>query len=515
MNKLRQAVQLALSTGMSNRAIGRDVEIAFNSVRRYREIAAEKGYTLESLQGLSDEEFHKRFNKRPLRHPDKRVPDFNTVHVELQRPHMTLQLLWEEYLNVEPDTAYRYSQFTHLYREWAQRSGVVMRQEHAPGERGWVDFLGPTMSWVDKDTGEEHKVAIFAAALGVSHLLYALAIPSQATEWWIEAHNQWYAFLGAVPKITVPDNLKAGVIKTGKDQLLNPTYLEMGQHYRTVILPARPRKPKDKAKVEGGVLILERWALARLRNRVFHSLAEINEALKDCLAIINAREMRVFKQSRQQRYDMIDLPAMLGLPETPFLYGEWVHDVRVARDHHVCVRQHHYSVPYRLIGEAVNIRVTATVVEIYYQRQRIASHVRDDTPGTATTDATHRPDTHRAWADQTEERFQAWAKAVGQNALAVVNHQFANVAHAALALKACSRLEQLSKQFGAERFEAACGESIRIKSPNHKSIRSLLQNRLEGRGAVESRQLAAPQMPEHGNVRGPNYYLETEDANAA
>lgn len=513
MNNLRVTIHLLLTTTMSNRAIGDEVDLAFNTVRRFRQIAAERGMTLDKLRALSDQELRGVFYKRGERNEDKRLPDFNQIHIELQREDMTLQLLWEEYCAEAPESAYQYSQFTHLYREWAKKNGVTMRQDHKPGERGWVDFAGRTIPWIDKDTGEICEAQIFVAALGVSHLLFAYAVPSQKLEWWVEAHNQWFAFLGAVPKMIVPDNLKSGVIQVRPDVIVNPTYVELAVHYGTVVLPARSRKPKDKAKVEGGVLILNRWGFARLRNRTFHSLAEINEALRECVDIINARPMRVFKKSRRERYDEFDRPQMLEMPSSRFEFGEWIYQVRVGRDYHVPVRGHQYSVPYRLVGELVNVRLTATVTELFHHRERVASHLRSESLGAATTDPEHRPDAHRAWAEQSHERYQAWARSIGPNALQVVDMQFDRSPQNAVALKACGGLQKLAKTYGHARFEAACGRALEIKSPIQKSIRSILQNNLEHRSTTSLAKDAS--LPAHDNVRGAAYYSEGDAANAA
>jgi transposase len=510
---LRQAVSLALGTNLSNREIGREVGIAFNSVRRYRAVAKENGYELDALLKLDDETLHTYFSKRPLRHEDRRMPDWNHVHAQLQRRHVTLQLLWENYLLEDPQTAYRYSQFTYYYRQWERKQGLSMRQQHAPGERGWVDFAGPTMTWIDRDTGEEHHVQVFVAALGISHYLFAMAVPAQTSEWWIEAHRCWYEFLGGVPAITITDNLKAAVIRAGSDPLIHPTYLEMGRHYNTVILPTRPRKPKDKGKVEGGVLIFERWGMAPLRDRIFHSLAEINVALRERLDAINARTMRVYNASRQARFDEIDRPHLKPLPDVAFAYGDWLTGVRVRNDYHVEIQGHFYSVPNRLMREQVNVRVSAGVIECFYRRERVASHVRSHVVGGTTTDPAHQPDNHKAWSQHTPDRYRAWAITIGAHALAVIEHQFASAAHPTLALKACSGLQGLAKTYSAERFEAACGEALRIKSPNRKSIRSLLQNNLDQRRR-DAAGMPEPSLPLHHNVRGPNYYRAEETTHA-
>jgi len=514
MNKLRGAIQLALGTTMSNREIGREIEIAFNTVRRYRQVANEKGYELEHLMALDDDALHRAFNKGPQRWRRKRVPDWNHIRSEMQRRHVTLQLLWEEYCkeDPDPDTSYMYSQFTELYREWSKRNGLSMRQQHAPGERGWADFLGPTIPWVDANTGEVHHAQVFVGALGCSHLLFAYAVPSQKSECWIEAHNRWYEFLGGVPAVTVIDNLKAGVTRAGRDVVFNPTYLELARHYGTVLLAARSRKPKDKAKAEGGVLIIERWALARLRNRTFHSIAEINTALAECLELINNREMRVHKESRREMFERVDKPKLLELPESPFEVGQWSPAICVPNDYHILVDHSRYSVPYRLVGEEVTARLTASVVEIFHRRERIASHTRSNVAGTIKTEPAHQPESHRAWSSHNAESYRQWAISIGTYAPLVIEHQFATARHSALALKACSDLKLMAKTFGAERFEAACCEALRIKSPTRKSIRSLLQNRLEHRRRRNSD--GSGKIPPHDNVRGADYF-GGEDASHA
>lgn len=514
VNTLRSAIQLILGTTLGNRAIGREVGIAFNTVRRYRHDLATHGYDLPELLALDDQALRARFYRQPPRAAHKRMPDWSTIHTELQRPHMTLQLLWEEYCAPDPDSAYRYSQFTHLYRAWSSRHRVSMRQSHVPGERGWVDFLGPTLAWVDPATGETHRAQVFAAALGVSGLLFAWAVPSQTCESWIEAHNHWYAFLGGVPAITVPDNLKAAVLRAGSEPKLHPTYMEMARHYGTVILPARPRKPKDKAKAEGGVLILERWALAKLRDRVFHSLADINGALRACLDQINGKVMRQYGASRQERFDTIDRPKLLPLPTTVFEFGEWIMQQRVGIDYCLAVHRHYYSVPHRLVREMVDVRVTIAAVEIFHHRERVAGHIRSRVVGGHTIDKAHLPEAHRAWADHTPEHYRSWAATLGSHTLAVVEHQFATARHAALALKACSSLRRLVRTYEPARFEAACERALAIQSPTPTSIRSLLQNHLERHRPEAQAEAVQGARPTHANVRGPGYYQTSEDSYA-
>lgn len=504
MNTLRDAIQLALTTSLSNREIAERVDVAYNTIGRYRRLVKENDWDTNELLSLSDEDLLARFSTRPSRWVERAMPDFEYIHKEMQRKHVTMQLLWLEYREREPN-GYGYSQFNHLFRQWARKNKVVMRQAHAPGERGWVDFAGPTIPWIDPSTGEVHEAQVFVASVGVSDYLFAYTVPSQKTEQWILAHACWYEALDGVPAITTSDNLKAAVLQPGAEPKLNPSYVEMARHYGTVILPTRPAKPRDKARAEGGVLLVERWAIAMLRNRRFHSLGEINVALAECMVRLNNREMRQYKASRLQRFIALDKPALRPLPAERFAYADWHGSIRVRQDYHISLERHFYSVPHRLVGEEVTARVTAGTVEIFHKRERIASHERSLSEGGTTTDKAHQPENHRAWGEQTPERYRAWASGIGPNALQLIEAQFEG-RHPALAMRACSSLHGLAKGYGTQRFEDACREALRIKSPVCKSVRPLLRNRLERRGKEDAP--AAPSLPAHSNVRGPGYYAK-------
>lgn len=504
MTTLRTAIRLALSTTRSNRVIGGELGVAYNTIRRYRQIAAANGYQLDTLLKLSDADLHAKFNKRQASAGNKRTPDWAYVHRELQRKGVTRTLLWLEYKEEGPATAYELSRFNDLYREWAGKQALSMRQQYAPGERGWADFSGTRLGWVDPASGEWNPAEIFIGSISVSGLLFAYAVPTQKQAHWIRAHVEWFEYLGGVPRILVPDNLKSAVQKAGRDPALNPAYLDMAEHYGTIILPARSRKPKDKATVEGGVLIFLRWGVARLRNRVFHSLAELNAAIRECIEIINDRVMRRFKQSRRERFNEVDKQALIQLAAR-YEYGEWAGPIRVPPDYHIPVSGHFYSVPYRFVQQEVHARSTPTVVEIFRDRQRIASHPLSDEVGGKTTDRSHMPEHHLAWADHTPERYLDWAQRTGPQARRVVQTLLEDARHPAGALNACGSLQRLSRTHGAERFELACAKALQIQSPSVKSIRSILQHKLEG---ASGERTSERRLPLHSNVRGAGYYTE-------
>src|SRR5690606_19650801 len=466
--------------------------------------------TLEDVEALDESARQALFNRRGATRGEKRTPDWSHIHRELQRKGVTRTLLWLEYRDEEPDTAYELSRFNDLYRAWAGAQALSMRQQYDPGERGWADFSGTPMWWVDPATGERNRAEIFVAATGVAGLLFATAIPSQRVEHWVEAHCRWFDFVGGVPRITVPDNLKSAVLRAGSEPVLNPSYLAMAEHYGTVILPARSRRPTHKALAEGGVLVFLRWVIARLRNRVFHSLDELNSGIAECLDLINDRTMRRYRQSRRDRFEQIDRPALLPLP-VRYEFGEWVGPIRVPSDYHVPIHGHYYSVPYRLVQQQVHARCTPSVIEIVSQNVRVASHVRSELVGGKTTDRAHMPEHHLAWVDHTPERYLGWAQRVGSNAVAVVQSMLDGARQPAAALNACGNLQKVARKHGAERFELACGRALAIKSPTVKSIRSILQNGLERH---ETASAMTPSLPSHGNVRGPNYYADQEMSHA-
>lgn len=510
MNHLRTAIRLALSTSRSNRELGKELGIAYNTVRRYREVARAKGYQVEELLKLSDSELQAAFANRPKSDKNKRMPDWHAVHRELQRKGVTRTLLWLEYKEQEPETAYELSRFNDLYREWGGRNVVSMRQQYAPGERGWVDFSGTRLGWVDPNTGELHPAEVFVASVSSSGLLFACTVPSQRQEHWIHAHAEWFHYLGGVPHILVPDNLKSAVIRPGRSPVLNPAYEDMADHYGCVVLPARPGAPQDKGLVENGVLLFLRWGVARLRNRVFYSPADLGAAVRECVEIINDRQMRLYKQSRRQRFELFDKPALMELPAR-YEFCRWTGTMRVPPDYHIAIDGHFYSVPYRLVQSEVYARATATFIEIFSDKQLIATHARSEAVGEKTTERSHMPARHLAWADHNQERYLEWATGSGPQSLQVVQNLLKDARHPAAALNACATLQSLSQKHGKERFELACRKALEIRSPSVKSIRSILQNKLE-----QTVRDATPQSrpPLHGNLRGPSYYQNTGYPNA-
>ena len=502
--KLRDVLREALTTDRSHRKIAQLSGSAHNTIRRYRKIAEKEGFSWQVLEKLDDSALSDIFQTKRGRKKTLRMPDYAYVHAEMAKKHQTLIQLWDEYRLADPSTAYCYSQFTLYYRDYRGKLDVTMRMTHAAGDKVFVDFAGTTVPWVDKDSKEQYA-QIFVAVLGCSNYTFVYAVPSQKLPCWIACHNAMFHFLGGVPETLVPDNLKAAVTKAGREPVLNRTYLDMGRHFEITIIPARAYHPQDKAKAENGVLLISRWILAILRRRKFFSIDEINVAIVDLLKRFNDRPFKHLEGSRRMRFEKYDKPLLKPLPESLYEFARWIEPPRIDRDYHAMVDKHAYSIPYSLIGERVEARVTQRIVEIYHNSVRVAAHIRSHEAGGFTTDDAHRPKKHRAYAEQTRERFIQWAESTGPAVVAAIEAQFADKPeYSSRALTACTQLKDIARRYGAERFEAACIRAKAIESLSVKSIRSILECRLDMAEMQEAPIQA--QLPFHHNVRGSNYY---------
>ena len=506
MNKATEVIRLILLTVLSNRTIGRTFGLSHNTVGRYREILLQNDLDWETIKEMNASDIESLLKSKRHRIESKSQPDFIYIHQEMQKKHVTLQLLWEEYRLTNPDNAYSYSQFTHYYRQYVGRLDRSMRQTHRAGEIVFVDFAGRTITYIDAETGEERKAQVFVGVLGCSNYTFVYAIPSQKVPDWIDAHNRMYQFFGGVPQVVVPDNLKSAVIKAGSEPILNRTYLEQSKYYGLVILPARVRHPKDKSKGEGGVLLASRWIMAKLRHHQFFSIEEINAAIAELLWQLNERPFKRLPGCRRSRFEELDKPMLSPLPCEPFEYAEWTSPNKTGPDYHMHVKGHYYSVPHALVGEHVEARVSAKVVEIMHQGKRIASHVRSGEVGGHTTLPEHQPKAHRFYAEQTPDRFIEWAKSIGTSAEAVIQSQFTNAVHPLKGIKACTSLKRLAKDYGQERFESACRRAEAIGSLTVKSIRSILQRGLSD--LPDDNVPVQIRLPLHNNVRGADYYTQ-------
>ena len=431
------------------------------------------------------------------------LPDWPEVHRELRRKGVTLQLLWMEYRERHPD-GYGYTQFCRHYRTWQGRLDLVMRQEHRAGEKLFVDFAGMTMPITDPDSGEVWQAQLFVAVLGASNYTYAEALASQALPHWIGAHVHAFEAFGGCSAIIVPDNLRSGVTRPHRyEPEINRTYEEMAAHYGCAVIPARSRKPRDKAKAEQGVLLAERWVLAALRDRTFFSLAEANAAIVERVAWLNERPFRKLPGSRRSMFEALDRPALRPLPARPYEYAEWK-TAKVNIDYHLEVDHRWYSVPYQLVGQHCDIRVTVAVVEVLHRGKRVASHRRDTGQSRFTTEPAHMPESHRRHAEWTPSRIVAWADRSGPATAGLVAAIMASRPHPEQGFRSCLGIMRLGRRYGDDRLEAAAVRALAIRAHSYRSVESILKNGLDGQPLPGDE--SGPTIGDHANVRGPAYY---------
>jgi len=475
MRQAREISRLKFAGDLPTREIARRVGTAPSTVRLTLERFAGSGLDWPLPDDVTDVRLEAPLFKGSggeQGHRSRAEPDWATIHREMKRnKHVTLMVLWEEYAAQHPD-GYRYSRFCELYRAWEGKLPVTMRQSYVAGDKLFVDYVGDTVRVIiDRLTGEFREARIFVAVLGASSLTYAQATRTQTVPDWLDAHCRAFAAIGGVPHLLVPDNTKAAVIRARfYDPQVNRAHAEMAAHYDTAILPARPRKPRDKAKVEACVLIVKRWLLGRLRHRRFHGLAELNAAIGEMLTQLNDRRpLRRLGVTRRQVFEDIDRPALKPLPAEPYVLAEW-RIRRVGLDYHVDVEGHFYSVPHRFTRQQVEARLTGRTVEIFLKGERIAVHVRNSGNGKHTTVPEHMPSSHRRFADWTIERIRRDATTVGPATVLLCEVILEHRPHPEQGFRACMGIPRLVKTFGPERLEAAAGrDSILEPRPMARS----------------------------------------------
>lgn len=505
MRKIRESLRLRFEGGLSHRQIAASLQVSRSSVGEYERRFAAAGLSWPLPEALSDRELEQRLFPPPPAVPgDTRVvPDWAAVHQELRRPGVTLMLLWEEYRAAHP-AGFGDSWFCKRDAAWSGSLDVVMRQTHRAGETLFVDDAGQTVEVVDPASGEIRTAQIVVAVLGASNDTDAEATWSQGLADWIGSHVRAFAYFDGVPAILVPDNLRSGVSKAHRDEPdLNPTDLELANHDGVAVVPARVRKPRDKAKAETGVQIVECWILAALRHQSFFSLSALNTAIAALLERLNQRPFKKLPGSRRTAFETIDRPALRPLPLTPYVDATWKR-VRVNIDDHVEVDGHDDSVPYTLVKQALDVRLTEHTVECFHQRHRIARHVRSPLKGRHTTIAEHMPKAHRAFAEWTPERLVRWAEQTGPATAGVIGHIMANRQHPQQGFRSCLGILRLGERYGNERLEAACARALSLNACRYQSIESMLQRGLDRQALPEQQRLDLPAA--HDHLRGPGYF---------
>ncbi len=506
MRKIRDALRLTLHEGLSLRQTAASLQMPFTTVGDHMRRAKAAGITWPLPEALDDDALEALlFTAEAPPTIIRPVPEWAKVHVELKRPHVTLMLLWLEHKEAFPD-AHSYSQFCELYRRWRRGVDVVMRQEHKAGEKLFVDFPGHRIPIYDERTGElAFEAELFVAVLGASSYLYAEAVRSQELLHWVSAHVHAFEALGGCPAIVVCDNLRSGVTRPHRyEPDVNATYQDMAAHYGVAVIPARSYKPRDKAKVEAGVLLAERWIMARVRNERFTSLAEANVEIARLAAWMNARPFKRLAGSRASLFAELDRPALRPLPASRYEFATW-RRAKVNIDYHIELRadRHFYSVPYALAGEAVDVRVSAAVVEVFHRHRRVASQLRSFAPGYSTAPAPM-PESHRRHAAWTPGRIISWAAKTGPATATLAEAILAARRHPEQGFRSCLGIVRLGDRYGAERLEAACQRALAVRAHSYRSVESILRSGLDRQALPEP--AAERAHPDHENVRGPDYY---------
>jgi len=488
--------------GLSARRIAMSLGVARSTVSECQRRAAEAQLSWPLPAELMDETLlERRLYPPPAVRADVRpAVDWAAVHAELRKKGVTLFLLHQEHKENFPD-GYQYSRFCQLYREWAGRVDLVMRQDHRAGEKVYVDYSGQRLPIVNRLTGEIRDAEIFVGSLGASAYTYAEATWTQTLPDWLGSHVRMFEFFGGSPRVCVGDNLKAGVTRPHRyEPEINASYQDLLDHYGIAAIPAHVRQPRQKSRAESGVFLTQRYILARLRNTPLFSLDEANREIARLVQGMNQHRFKKLPGSRASVFESIDRPAMRPLPATRYEYAQWAR-CRVGINYHIKLGEHHYSVPYALAREEVDVRYTDTVVECLHRGHRVSSHVRSFLTG-YTTVAAHMPGRHRTHAEWTPERLLRWAAKNGP-ATAGLAQALLHRKYPEQAFKSILGIMRLGKDFGDARLEAACQRALSIGTCSYTSIESILKNGLDLK-APEQTSLSLPAV--HDNVRGPGYY---------
>jgi len=508
MRKIKEVLRLRHVCGLTEREIAGSCRVAHSTVSNYLKRAERAGLGWPEAAELSERELEARLFATSHSPPGGRrpLPDCQYIYDELRshrKVNLTLAQLWLEYKERHPD-GYQYTQFCEYYRRWRSKLDYCMRQEHRAGEKLFVDY-SDGLSLVDPGTGELIPTQLFVAVWGASNYTYAEATLSQELPCWIGSHVRAFEYFGCVPRAVVVDNLKSGVTKACfYEPDLNPSYADMAAHYGCAVLPARPYRPRDKAKAETGVLLAQRWLLAVLRHRTFYSLAKLNAAIWQLLERLNTKPLRKMKRSRRELFEGLDRPCALPLPQRPYEYAEW-RKAAVNIDYHIEVDRHYYSVPFQLLRERLDVRLTATTVEAFHGGERVAAHARSYEQGRHTTLAEHMPPEHRRHAEWTPSRIIQWAHKTGTATAQVVERVLASRTYPEQGYRACLGILRLGHHYTPERVEAAARRALAFNTCTYKSLRAILAAGLDRENGPQGQPRQASLLL-HENIRGGEYY---------
>jgi transposase len=513
MRKIKEILRLANQGNLSERQISLGANVTKTTVHDYLLRSKEAGLTWERAQHM-DEQTLEAVLFPPCASTKARspLPDWKHIHKEFHRPHVTLRLLWEEYIQDTPN-GLRYSRFCELYGNFAKTLELSMQQVHKAGEKLFIDYSGTTIPVHDGKTGHIRYAEVFIAVLGASSYTYCRASWTQQIPDWINAHVRAFAFFGGVPELLVPDNLRTGVKDpTHYEPVLNPTYQRFAEYYDVAVVPARIRHPKDKAKVEVAVQIVERWIIARLRNHKFFSLEQLNEAIAELVELLNRRPSKHLGDTRLALFEQLDKPVLRPLPDRPYELDDWK-DATVATNYHVSYEDNYYSVPYEFVKKTVSVRATYQLIEVLYQDGIIAVHNRLYGKKQYSTQTEHMPANHRYYKDWTIERMLAWGMQTGENVGKLFKEIAASRKHPSQAVNSCKGITQLEGKFGKERLDEACRRALHLRGYSWRCVKNILEN---GQDKVPFTTDEIEFTVHHENVRGPEYYRQnTEEGNHA
>jgi len=511
MRLIKDVLRLKFESDLSLRQIARSLNIGLGTVSLHlnRAKAAELSWPLPV--DMDDSALERALFPNQLAPVRSGLvePDYAVIHKELKRKGVTKQLLWEEYKQAQGEQGYQYSQYCQRYRDWVLTLKRSMRQIHKAGEKLFIDYCGPTIPIVNPSTGEVCNAQIFVATWGTSNYTFAEATRTQTKPDWIQSHVNAFDFFGGVPDVLVPDNLKSAVTKACRyEPIINNSYQHMASHYKTTVIPARPYKPKDKAKAENAVLIVERWIMARLRHQTFFTLAALNQQIRFLLDDLNSRPFKKLPGTRLSQFEALDKPAMKPLPASRFQFTEFKL-ARVNIDYHLEYEKHYYSVPHHLVKHQVEVQATRDSVAVFFKGKQIARHARNNAKGGHSTDSNHMPTAHRKHKEWSPERLLNWAKDLGPNIQLMTQTMLDRKPHPEQAYRACLGLLNLSRTYDKQRLDAACQRAVAIHSPYVKSIKSILKNGIDQLELSFDEQSTATEKPscdDHDNIRGPQYY---------
>lgn len=500
--RIKEVLRLKYDCGLSHRNIASCLKIGPATVSelitRFKQ--SQLGWPLP--EGCSDTELTQALYHSKQASRDKVMPDFTQCFIELKRKGMTKMLLWQEYHEQYQTQAYAYTQFCEHYTRWLKHQKRSMRQTHTAGDKLFIDYCGPKLCVVNPDTGEVREAEVFVATLGASNYTYVEAFPSQGKSYWLEAHANAFDHFGGVPQLLVPDNLRSAVTRANRyEPRLNDSYQKLANHYQTAVMPARPYKPKDKAKAENAVLLVERWIMMRLRHQTFHTFKELNLAIRELMNALNQRQMKQLGASRQELFDKLDKPALKPLPVQRYLYTE-TKRATVGPDYHIEYRRHYYSVPHQLVGQHVELEASSRLVQIYHQGNLVAQHPRSQRERGNSTHSEHMPTNHQ-YQKWSPGRLLNWGANIGPATREVVNKMLNSKPHPAQSYRSCLGLLSLSKKYGETRLEQACKDALMMNKANYTFISNLLTNNREGQLSQDTN--ATPNLV-HSNVRGPGCY---------